>query len=229
MTSATAEFLTQAEAHAAAGTLQGGDLVVVDKRSEIVEEAPPPPYNTAALLEDATARLEWEAAKVMRVAQSLFEGIELYGVHTGLITYHRTDSIQAAPEAVQECRQVIARLYGQDALPQKRPLAVSGRVNVSPTPRRWFEFFKSKGSDSLALNLSFIPRRWRSVTPPTEPDETAHEAIRPTSAARLPDNLAIHLDADALALYRLIWERFIASQMRPARYRVTTVELEAQA
>ena len=79
MTSATAKFLTQAEASAAASALEGGDLVVVDKRSEIIEEAPPPPYNTAALLEDATARLKWEAAKVMRVAQSLFEGIELYG------------------------------------------------------------------------------------------------------------------------------------------------------
>ena len=215
MTSATAEFLTQAEASAAASALEGGDLVVVDKRSEIIEEAPPPPYNTAALLEDATARLEWDAAKVMRVAQSLFEGIELYGVHTGLITYHRTDSTSAAPEAVQECRQAIGRLYGQDALPPDRPApVVVSRGNVSPTTRRWFE--------------RFIPRRSQPAIP-AQPAESAHEAIRPTAAARLPDSLALHLEDDALALYRLIWERFIASQMRPARYRLTTVELEAQA
>ena len=81
----------------------------------------------------------------------------------------------------------------------------------------------------MALNLSFIPRRWRSNTQPVQPTEAAHEAIRPTSAARLPDSLASHLDDDALALYRLIWERFIASQMKPTRYRLTTVELEAQA
>ena len=228
MINATAEFLTQAEASAAASALEGGDLVVVDQRSEIVEEAPPPPYNTAALLEDATARLEWEAAKVMQVAQRLFEGIELYGVHTGLITYHRTDSIQAAPEALQESHQVIARLYGQDALPHQRQAPVmTSRGKVSPTPRRWFEPFRLK-SDSLALNLWFLPRRWRSATPPMQPTESAHEAIRPTSAARLPDNLAAYLDSDALALYRLIWERFIASQMKPTRYRLTTVELEAQ-
>ena len=212
---ATAEFLTQAEANAAAGALEGGDLVVVDTRSEIIEEAPPPPYNTAALLEDATARLEWDAAKVMCMAQSLFEGVELYGVHTGLITYHRTDSMHAAPEAIQECRQAIGRLYGQDALPPNRPAPVVSRGNVSPTTRRWFE--------------RFIPRRWQPNTTPAQPTESAHEAIRPTAAARLPDSLAPHLDEDALALYRLIWERFVASQMKPAKYRLVTVELEAQA
>ena len=212
---ATAEFLTQAEANAAAGALEGGDLVVVDTRSEIIEEAPPPPYNTAALLEDATARLEWDAAKVMQVAQSLFEGIELYGVHTGLITYHRTDSTHAAPEAIQECRQTIGRLYGQDALPPNRSASVATtRGNVSLSPRRWFE--------------RLIPRHSKSAMP-AQPAESAHEAIRPTAAARLPDSLTPHLEEDALALYRLIWERFIASQMKPAKYRLVTVELEAQA
>ena len=80
------------------------------KHVEIIEEAPPQPYTTATLLEDATTRLNCSADQVMRLAQLLFEGIELYGAHTGLITYHRTDSILIALEAQVEAREVIAKL-----------------------------------------------------------------------------------------------------------------------
>ncbi|OYT70071.1 MAG: DNA topoisomerase I [Chloracidobacterium sp. CP2_5A] len=55
--------------------------------------------------------------------------------------------------------------------------------------------------------------------------QDAHEAIRPTSAARTPDQVARYLEADELALYRLIWQRFIASQMVPAIYDATTVDI----
>jgi DNA topoisomerase-1 len=57
--------------------------------------------------------------------------------------------------------------------------------------------------------------------------QEAHEAIRPTGVARDPAAVAPHLTRDQLALYRLIWNRFVASQMRPALYDVTTVEIEA--
>ncbi|MBE7492663.1 MAG: type I DNA topoisomerase [Planctomycetes bacterium] len=57
--------------------------------------------------------------------------------------------------------------------------------------------------------------------------QAAHEAIRPTSASRTPDSLANFLDKDQRRLYTLIWERFIACQMNPAVYAVTSVEVEA--
>jgi DNA topoisomerase I len=57
--------------------------------------------------------------------------------------------------------------------------------------------------------------------------QAAHEAIRPTSVARTPDSVARFLDRDQLRLYRLIWERFVACQMNPAVYEVTTVEVSA--
>jgi DNA topoisomerase-1 len=57
----------------------------------------------------------------------------------------------------------------------------------------------------------------------------AHEAIRPTSAARLPDELPKEYNADLRALYRLIWGRYVASFLKPARYRVTTVLFEVKA
>lgn len=58
------------------------------------------------------------------------------------------------------------------------------------------------------------------------PQIGAHETIRPTSAARLPDELPADVNAEMRALYRLIWERYMASFLKPARYRVTTVLFE---
>ncbi|HEY9434456.1 MAG TPA: type I DNA topoisomerase [Blastocatellia bacterium] len=57
--------------------------------------------------------------------------------------------------------------------------------------------------------------------------QDAHEAIRPTSAERLPDQVAPYLEKDELALYRLIWQRFVASQMMPAVFDQTTIDISA--
>jgi len=59
--------------------------------------------------------------------------------------------------------------------------------------------------------------------------QDAHEAIRPTHPEMHPDSLSAHLSEAELRLYRLIWQRFIASQMPPAVFDVTTVEIEAKA
>lgn len=66
-------------------------------------------------------------------------------------------------------------------------------------------------------------------TPPDEADSNleAHEAIRPTSPDRYPDDLR-KVDADARRLYRLIWTRFLASLMKPSRYRAITLTLEPE-
>src|SRR5262249_48723901 len=58
--------------------------------------------------------------------------------------------------------------------------------------------------------------------------QDAHEAIRPTSVYRTPDSLAKDLSPEQLKLYRLIWQRFVASQMQPAIFDVTTVEIDAK-
>ncbi|MCX7598101.1 MAG: DNA topoisomerase, partial [Armatimonadetes bacterium] len=57
--------------------------------------------------------------------------------------------------------------------------------------------------------------------------QDAHEAIRPTDVSRSPDQVASYLSADQLKLYRLIWQRFVASQMAPALYDQTTVDIAA--
>ncbi|MFP4058651.1 MAG: type I DNA topoisomerase [Candidatus Brocadiia bacterium] len=71
--------------------------------------------------------------------------------------------------------------------------------------------------------LSEKPRRYRSRRGAQE----AHEAIRPTSVARTPESLEPYLSSEQLRLYRLIWQRFVASQMAAAQYDVTRVTIEA--
>ena len=58
--------------------------------------------------------------------------------------------------------------------------------------------------------------------------QDAHEAIRPTSMEYSPDDVANHLAEDELKLYRLIWNRFIASQMTPAVFDQTTIDISAR-
>lgn len=207
MTLATATFHDQEAAMTAAARLVSQELVVVSRQVETIAEPPPQPFTTATLLEEATTRLGWEASKVMQVAQSLFEGVELHGAHTGLITYHRTDSTLVSPEAAHETRQAIARLYGEEALP-----VYSAAATV---------LLKAKNFQRLHSRL-----HRRTDQSGTGASQEAHESIRPTAAARHPDGLVDALDEHSLALYRLIWERFIASQMRPAVYRQVTVEWE---
>jgi DNA topoisomerase-1 len=74
-----------------------------------------------------------------------------------------------------------------------------------------------------AAYVPAAPNRYKS----RKSSQDAHEAIRPTSARRTPDSLKAYLNKDQLRLYRLIWERFLASQMTPAVYLATTVEIRA--
>jgi DNA topoisomerase I len=79
----------------------------------------PAPYTTSKLQQDASTRLGMQPSRAMRVAQGLYEGVELGkgGETVGLITYMRTDSVRLSSEAVGECREYIEQRYGKDALP----------------------------------------------------------------------------------------------------------------
>ncbi len=86
---------------------------------------------------------------------------------------------------------------------------------------------------ALAEARDFIAASYGADKLPAKPNQyrnkkgaqDAHEAIRPTSVARTPDQVARYLEADELALYRLIWQRFVASQMVPAIYDATTIDI----
>lgn len=83
---------------------------------------PSPPFITSTL-QAAGAGISMSPGTVMRNAQQLYEGVELDGESVGLITYMRTDSVRISPEAVDQCRAVVAELFGDKLL--------------SPSPRRF--------------------------------------------------------------------------------------------
>lgn len=82
---------------------------------------------------------------------------------------------------------------------------------------------------SLIKNLygaNYLPAK-ATIFKTKKSAQDAHEAIRPTNVALTPDKLAPHLDRDLLALYTLIWKRFVACQMQPAIYDQTTIFTDA--
>ena len=80
---------------------------------------PAPPFTTSTLQQEASRKLGFSAQRTMRLAQQLYEGIDVGEGSVGLITYMRTDSVSMAAEAVQEIREVIARLYGPQAVAEE--------------------------------------------------------------------------------------------------------------
>ncbi len=148
---------------------------------------PAPPFITSSLQMEASRKLRFAPSKTMRLAQRLYEGIELGDEGpVGLITYMRTDSTRVSAEALDAVRGLIQQSYGEDYLPAK--------PNVYKSP---------KGA------------------------QEAHEAIRPSGVTRRPQDLKKHLGREELALYDLIWRRFVASQMTPAVFQLTSVDVAA--
>ncbi len=167
--------------------LQGLPFVVSEVTQKATQRHPAPPFTTSTLQQEAFNKLGFSAARTMRIAQQLYEGIELGPPGpAGLITYMRTDSVQVAAEALTQAKTYIQKQFGENFLPES-------------------------------------PRRYRSRRTAQE----AHEAIRPTSMNRSPDQIKDFLTPDQLKLYTLIWNRFLASQMASAKLEVTTVNLTA--
>jgi DNA topoisomerase-1 len=118
LTQFSIENRTQAERiHAALqGAVDGGPRVVaVEKKQR--RRQPPPPFITSTLQQDASRKLGFTTQRTMRIAQQLYEGIDVGEGAVGLITYMRTDSVDLANEAIADIRTYIARHYGPDKLP----------------------------------------------------------------------------------------------------------------
>jgi DNA topoisomerase I len=90
-------------------------VLSIDRRQ--VRRNPPPPFITSTLQQEASRKLGVGAATAMRIAQRLYEGVDIGGETVGLITYMRTDGVQLAPEAVGQTRRLIETKYGQSYLP----------------------------------------------------------------------------------------------------------------
>jgi DNA topoisomerase-1 len=117
-------FVNEGGAREAEQTLQNaagasGMLKVFQVDRKQRRRNPSPPFTTSTLQQEAARKLGFSAQRTMRLAQQLYEGVDIGDGNVGLITYMRTDSVTLAAEAVQEIREVIARLYGKEAVSEE--------------------------------------------------------------------------------------------------------------
>jgi DNA topoisomerase-1 len=115
-------FTTGEAAHEAERTLQNaahGELTVLSVDRKQRRRNPAPPFTTSTLQQEAARKLGFSAQKTMRVAQQLYEGVDIGEGAVGLITYMRTDSLNLSQEAIGQIRDVIVQLYGQEGLAEE--------------------------------------------------------------------------------------------------------------
>lgn len=156
------------------------------KRGEKHRKAPNP-FITSTLQQEAAKALNFSTQKTMRLAQQLYEGIDVKGHGTvALITYLRTDSIRVSADADLAAKAYIEAQFGKEFVTSQEVNPVSGRKI-----------------------------------------QDAHEAIRPTYLELTPGMVKDSLARDQYRLYQLIWKRFLASRMQPARYETVTMKISA--
>lgn len=157
------------------------------RKSERTKKAPLP-FTTSTLQQEASKALNFATAKTMRIAQQLYEGVDIKGNGTvGLITYLRTDSTRISEEADASVRGYIEASFGKEYVAASDSKDKNGSKNI----------------------------------------QDAHEAIRPTDVSRSPAAVKESLSRDQFRLYQLVWKRFVASRMQPARYETTSVRIAA--
>ena len=108
---------TGAEAEAFKQALETATFTVASVEAKPVKRHPYPPFTTSTLQQEASRKLGFAPAHTMRVAQRLYEGIDIGGETIGLITYMRTDGVEMAEEAIGAIRHVIESDYGRDYVP----------------------------------------------------------------------------------------------------------------
>ena len=167
--------------------VEGETFRVADVKKGERSQKPPVPFTTSTLQQEASKVLNFATQKTMRIAQQLYEGIDLKGNGTvGLITYLRTDSTRVSEEADENTRKYVSEVYG--------------------------EAFVTEGQKKKEDGKKI---------------QDAHEAIRPTDVTRTPASVKESLSRDQFRLYQLIWKRFVASRMAPAKFETTSVKIAA--
>jgi DNA topoisomerase-1 len=184
------QLACEADAMRVVSAIRGKTFSVASVKHAQKTKVPPAPFMTSTLLQEATRKLGFQSQRVMKVAQELYEGIDLgseFGGVQGLITYMRTDSLRVSTSSQEAALALIGELYGDQYVPE--------------TPR----VYKSKADA-----------------------QDAHEAIRPANVSILPKQIRKLLTSDQYRLYKLIWERFMASQMEAAVLSTVSIETECE-
>lgn len=181
------ELPDEQSANAVLADLDNAEWRVESVKKSVRRRQPAPPFTTSTLQQEASRRLGFQARRTMKIAQELYEGVDVEDYGTlGLITYMRTDSLRISDEAADAAANYIKVHYSKEYLPASR------RV------------YKSKNNA-----------------------QDAHEAIRPSMPEITPEQAKSSLTAEQYKLYKLIWERFIASQMANALLDTMSVDITA--
>ncbi len=178
------------QAEAVVNAVQNKPFTVAEVKRATRHKAPAPPFTTSTMMQEASRKLGFQSQRIMRVAQELYEGINVgaeNGGAQGLISYMRTDSLRVSEEAQSAALTYIAGKYGDKYCPA--------------TPRT----YKVKAGA-----------------------QDAHEAIRPTKVDLEPGKIRKYLTTDQYRLYKLIWERFVASQMQSAELATLSVDFDVE-
>lgn len=184
------KLTSREQAEAVVAAVQGKPFVVSDVKRATRHKTPAPPFTTSTMMQEASRKLGFQSQRIMRVAQELYEGINVgseNGGAQGLISYMRTDSLRISEEAQGAALAYIAGKYGDKYCPA--------------TPRT----YKVKAGA-----------------------QDAHEAIRPTKVELEPAKIRKYLTTDQYRLYKLIWERFVASQMQSAELATLSVDFASE-
>ncbi len=182
------EIASESEALSVTSAVKDKLFNTVSVKKAVRYRNPAPPFSTSTMQQEASKKLGFQSQRIMRVAQELYEGINLGaaggGTH-GLITYMRTDSLRVSDEAASMAKNYIIGKFGDSYYPK-------------------------------------IPRVYKSKSN----SQDAHEAIRPVDPSIEPDSVKGVLSQDQYKLYKLIWSRFIASQMASAALDTVNAEFE---
>ncbi len=167
------ELKTEEQTRKIISDLEGAEYYISSLKNGTRKKNPAPPFITSTLQQEASKRLGFRAERTMKIAQELYEGVDIDGHGaTGLITYMRTDSLRISEEARQATDAFIKENFGDKYIPEK--------------PR----YYKSRSNA-----------------------QDGHEAIRPSSVYLTPETVKKNLTTEQYKLYKLIWNRFVASLM----------------
>ena len=178
--------MNKAELDSVVQSIDDGSFTVTGIKTTEKIKKPPVPFTTSTMQQEAGKKLNFATSKTMRIAQQLYEGVDVKGHGTiGLITYLRTDSIRVSEEADRSAREYIKEQYGEEYVGEEVMSATGKKI------------------------------------------QDAHEAIRPTDVTLTPVKLKDQLTREQFRLYQLIYNRFLASRMKPAVNEIKTVTAEA--
>ncbi len=113
------DIRSEGEAARIRAVLESSSFSVSSVEAKPTRRNPGPPFTTSTLQQAASSRLGFGATRTMQIAQRLYEGVDIGGETTGLITYMRTDGVQMAPEAITAAREAIGKEFGDRYLPEK--------------------------------------------------------------------------------------------------------------